>query len=323
MKQKLVSIIVPIYNVESYLSECIESLLNQSYTNLEIILVNDGSTDSSGELCEKYKEKDKRICVIHKENGGLSDARNAGLLQAKGEYVIFIDSDDYVNLSMVEKLYIACQEQQADIGVCYFERIYDGQKPQSINDDKTPQRQLYAGRDVVKKIYQGEGESIAFNAWNKIYKKELFLNHNILYPVGRIHEDMYTTFQLLCLAPTVVILPEALYYYRIRNSSIMTTKLTSKKCIDCLDSYICAIEYYSSVKDNDLLYLGLNAFFREAVFLYRTSTRSLEKKEKMVCKQYLKEKYTAYWNRYHKNMKRAYVKYMFYKGFGIWLKLFA
>ena len=131
MMNKLVSIIIPVYNVEKYLAECIESVLKQTYQNIEILLIDDGSPDNSGKICDEYEEKDSRVRVIHKENGGVSSARNVGLEQANGEYITFIDSDDFVSESYIEELYIALENGNSDLAFCKYNH-YNGLEFQDV-----------------------------------------------------------------------------------------------------------------------------------------------------------------------------------------------
>lgn len=213
-KQKLVSIIVPIYNVEKYLSECIDSILRQSYDNLEIILVNDGATDSCGLICDQYACKDKRIVVIHKENGGLSDARNAGLSHAHGEYIAFVDSDDYIEADMISELYNTCQGQNADVAVCGRRQAWENcnSSPMFCVDKLIE----YSPKQAIEQILlNGTMDSAA---WDKLYKSNLF--DNMRYPVGVLHEDVNFTSRLLYKANKVVKIPYIGYNYRMRIGSI-------------------------------------------------------------------------------------------------------
>ena len=213
-KQKLVSIIVPIYNVEKYLSECIDSILRQSYDNLEIILVNDGATDSCGLICDRYACKDKRIVVLHKENGGLSDARNAGLSHAHGKYIAFVDSDDYIEADMISELYNACHNQDADIVVCGRRQVWeDGNSNPMFCVDRLIE---YSVEQAIEQILlNGTMDSAA---WDKLYKSNLF--DNMRYPVGVLHEDVNFTSRLLYKANKVVKIPYIGYNYRMRIGSI-------------------------------------------------------------------------------------------------------
>lgn len=270
MMSELVSVVIPIYNVEKYLCQCVDSVLAQSYTNIEVILVDDGATDSCPQICDDYEKKDVRVKVIHKRNGGLSDARNAGLRIALGEYICFFDSDDVVHNDIIAELYRACTENKADISTCFFERFTE---ERSGNNENKIQNQDCTGKELISRIYNGQGEKIAFVAWNKLYKKDLFEKHNILYPVGKHHEDTYTTYKLLYYAKSVCIVPKELYYYRVRQGSIMNSVFSLKRLED-IEAREEAIEFYSNQAENALLKLAVNDYFGSSVRTYGDAHRS-------------------------------------------------
>ena len=222
MNEKI-TVIVPVYNVEHYLDKCLDSLINQTYKNLEIIVINDGSTDNSGIICQEYARKDNRIVYIEKENGGLSDARNVGLDKMTGSYVTFIDSDDWVELDYVEVLYNKLLEYCADIAVgnyCkfnesdsnfyfhisgnYFEKLYDNV---SIVDCLNDSNKLFNSALIV--------------AWGKIYRKEIVSNFR--FPVGRVAEDTIFNLRALLASKNIVYINKASYIYRVRSGSISNT----------------------------------------------------------------------------------------------------
>lgn len=220
----MVSIIVPVYNVYEWLKQCIQSLVTQTYNAIEIILVDDGSTDKSGILCDEWALKDNRIRVIHKNNGGLSDARNVGLEMAKGEYITFIDSDDYVLPTFIEYLYDLISINNADMSVC-----------QLISVDEN-NNILSKGGNSIDKVVKGNyncmkeylsGTAIDTVAWRKLYKKDLFKS-GIRYPVGKYHEDVWTTYRLISQCNTIAIGSKALYAYRQRNGSIVNSSFSPK-----------------------------------------------------------------------------------------------
>ena len=219
----LVTVIIPIYNVEKYLAECIESVINQSYKNLEIILVDDGSTDSSGLICENYKKKDNRIRIIHKPNGGLSDARNAGLDVSKGGYITFVDSDDYIEKKMIEELYDACKQYDAEISICGRRQFWE--------DGRT--KEMFCVREVKQYTKEAAIEQILLNgetdsaAWDKMYKAKLF--KQMRYPVGVLHEDLDVTSRLFANSDRIIKIPYIGYNYRMRVGSITKQGFTSRK----------------------------------------------------------------------------------------------
>lgn len=228
--ENIVSVIVPVYNVEKYLERCVQSILLQSYINLEIILVNDGSTDNSLELCRKYKKKDKRIMVIDKTNGGLSDARNAGLEVATGEYVCFIDSDDFIESTMIEKMVAQAELDQADICVCDMEYLYDDGN-----------KSFASGGDFSKASVKENPALIRINnsACNKLFKTSMFMD--VKFPVGKYYEDLATVPILLYKANLVTKVNEAFYIYYQRTGSIAHT--ANKKIFEIYDAIEDCIDY--------------------------------------------------------------------------------
>lgn len=232
--EDVISIIVPVYKVEAYLDECIQSIVQQTYSNLEIILVDDGSPDSSGAKCDDWAGKDNRIKVIHKENGGLSDARNAGLDIATGDYIAFVDSDDWILPEMYERLLSTLRKENADICACNILACYSDQKVNCgcsqyvVGDSEKILSMLYA--DTVYPV----------SALNKVYHRSLW--EKFRFPVGKICEDAFTTYLLIDKAEKIVQIPEALYCYRIRENSIMTSKFSAKK-MDEEEAWKCNYEF--------------------------------------------------------------------------------
>lgn len=216
----LISVIVPIYRVEEYLDECVASVVNQTYRNLEIILVDDGSPDHCPQMCDEWAVRDSRIKVIHKVNGGLSDARNAGIEIATGEYIAFVDSDDFITPDMLEKLHAALVKADADIAACGI-LTCEGEKQTAwgCRDTVGTPKQIYA------LLYNDTAYPVA--AWNKLYRRSCW--ETLRFPVGKTCEDAFTTYQLIHNARRIVMIPEALYCYRIRPGSIMTSAFSLKK----------------------------------------------------------------------------------------------
>ncbi|MGN1157487.1 MAG: glycosyltransferase family 2 protein [Agathobacter sp.] len=231
--EKKISIIVPIYKVEKYLDECISSIVSQSYRNLEIILVDDGSPDECPQICDAWAEKDERIIVIHKENGGLSDARNAGLHIAKGEYIGFVDSDDWIAPDMYEKMMQAIIRENADICACGIVCSYS-------NYQETLAIREVVGKSetILSMIYDDTAYPVA--ACNKLYHRSCW--ESMCFPVGKICEDAFTTYLLVDRANRIVQIKDALYYYRIRDNSIMTSSFSHKR-MDEEEAWRCNYEY--------------------------------------------------------------------------------
>lgn len=260
MKVKI-SVIVPIYNVEQYLVKCINSILNQTFKDFELILVNDGSTDSSLSICKNYLKKDNRIKIINKKNGGLSEARNYGLDKAIGKYVCFIDSDDFVEQNYLSELYYTIKQSNSDITICEFNTVnekYQRIDTVCLNEPQTVKQT--SGKDVVKYLY--EDNSIAnVVAWNKLYKRSLF--NNLKYEAGRFFEDEYMIVPILWEAKSVSFVRKPLYDYLQRPDSIMHTSLTGKKIKDTIDFQKQRIKFFHSVNRVD--------FEKKAIQNYRYS----------------------------------------------------
>ena len=226
-----VSIIVPVYQVEQYLSECVDSILSQTFTDFELILVDDGSKDQSGAICDAYAGKDARVKVIHKENGGLSDARNYGLDQAAGKYFMFVDSDDWIAPTMVECLYRSILKEDADIAACNVRYSFD-QDP-AKNFSTGIQGEVVPGVEIY--YYRKNDRSFGFwtVAWNKLYKSEVF--GTCRFRVGKFHEDEFWANEIYQMDIRMVTIPDCLYYYRQRVGSIMS-KTSLAKNMDMLEA---------------------------------------------------------------------------------------
>ena len=216
MDSACISVIVPVYNVEQYLEQCVLSLVHQTYKNLEIILVDDGSTDNSGKQCDEYADQDKRIRVIHKENGGLSSARNAGMKVAKGDYIGFVDSDDYISESMYEDLMQLALQYHAEV-VCgrhqRFGDVEDGESNESGEAIK------FTGDEVLHILLHGDPRYLmTISVWDRLYKRELV--EKLKFPDGKCYEDIVFTMKVMTNTNCCVYLDKTIYYYRIRKNSI-------------------------------------------------------------------------------------------------------
>lgn len=222
MEEKI-SVIVPIYKVEDYLHRCVDSIINQTYTNLDIILVDDGSPDNCPMICDEYAKKDTRIRVIHKKNGGLSDARNAGLEIATGEYIGFVDSDDWIHKDMYSILYNIMMKKQCDIVECNATKIYD-----IINDKDINFKYRffnYTKENAIEELISEK--TIQQTVWNKLYKKELI--QDIFFEKGKVHEDEFWTYQAINKCNNLIHVDLDLYYYFQRENSIMGNKYSLKR----------------------------------------------------------------------------------------------
>lgn len=212
--------IIPVYNVEKYLEKCLKSITNQTLDDIEIIVINDGTLDNSEEIILKYQEVDKRIKYYKKQNGGLSDARNYGLERAQGEYISFIDSDDYINETMLEKMYIKAQLDNSDMVICGFKSVYESGVARTFkNYDQI------TFKDILE---------ISF-AWNKIYRNSLLKDLKFKFPVGKHYEDMFCIPKIAMNSKKISVVSEELYNYVIRKDSI-TTKRDNDKIFDLLEA---------------------------------------------------------------------------------------
>lgn len=209
----MISIIVPVYKVEPYLRQCVDSILNQTYRDIEVLLIDDGSPDRCGEICDEYEMQDERVRVFHTENRGLSAARNLGLAEAKGEYIGFVDSDDWIEPDMYEVLLRRMRETGADIGVCglWFESGSTSY-PSRISEA------IYKGTDSLKALLD---RKISNHAWNKLYRRTVF--DFVSFPEGWNHEDIATMHRFLNEARIVAVIPDPEYHYRQRSDSITKT----------------------------------------------------------------------------------------------------
>ncbi|MDE6707462.1 MAG: glycosyltransferase family 2 protein [Oscillospiraceae bacterium] len=236
----LVSLIIPVYNVEAYIEDCLESVLLSTYNNIEIILVDDGSTDNSGNICDQYKDKDSRIKVIHKNNGGLSDARNVGLQYALGEYISYVDSDDVVAPKYIEHMVELALKYQADI----VQVSYTKEKDELTMNPCNSNVKVFTKAKAMKNLLMMK--DIKEASCVKLYKKEL-ANH-IHFPVGRLYEDVLTAYQFVYYSNKVVCdTCSKLYYYRINEAGIMHKKLTLERF-----SVLTVIQDIKLFLDNDL-----------------------------------------------------------------------
>ena len=224
MEQKaLISVIVPVYNVESYLPRCVDSICNQTYRNLEIILVDDGATDSSGRICDDYASRDPRVRVIHKANGGLSSARNAGLDVAQGEYISFIDSDDWIAPDTYDQMLALALEEQVKL-VCAGRFDVDGGTGRVQTGLCPPRREVISGMELLGRVFLWDNCDSA--ACDKLYHRSLF--REIRYPVGRVNEDLAIFYKLMELTDRAAMLDKPVYYYYHRADSISNSALSPK-----------------------------------------------------------------------------------------------
>ena len=273
--------------VEKYLKKCIDSIINQTYKNIEIILVDDGSSDNCGKICDEYAKKDERIKVIHKKNGGLSDARNSGLDIATGEYICFVDSDDHISNTYVEKLLSAALKNHADIVACNF--LYIDEKDRTwIKKEK--KEKLYSSSEAIKDIFT-TSQNTEIMVWNKIYKTRLFIDNNIKFPFGKIHEDNFTTYKLYDKANCIYLINDKLYYYLQRDNSIMS-KFNEKR-FDILLSLEEIKEYFKE-KPGFQLEIECNEFLVYLSLIHNMIILEYQGKEKKEIRNKIANNWTSY-----------------------------
>ena len=261
MPTPLVSIIVPVYKVEPYLRRCLNSIVNQTYTNLEIILVNDGSPDGCPQICNEYASKDNRIIVVHKENGGLSDARNAGLNICRGEYISFIDSDDWIANTYIELLLKAIQENNADLSICSFTKTKQTYDLTIVGQDF--KYEVLDATAAAKKLWSKDYVTFVI-ACGKLAKKALF--NDTRFPKGVLHEDEFVSYKLLYNANKTVFLDIPLYCYFQRVDSIMSNV---KPCsIRALKAYVERYNFFKSHNDAELSKLCLSTLCWDLLYAY-------------------------------------------------------
>ena len=280
----LVSVIIPIYNVENYLERCLDSVINQTIKDIEIILVNDGSTDNSGAICNKYAEKDKRIIVINKKNGGLSDARNKGLDKASGKYIAFVDSDDFIHKDMLYKLVNQCEQLDCDIAIgshMRFSKIEEIKEVEKIYNpilfDSISAMSNYLADNEDKKIFT--------MVCDKIYKRELF--DDIRFPYGKLYEDGFVTYKLLYKAKKIVYIEDILYYYYQRSGSIMNKGFTLKS-LESYDDWR-QIFLFIDEKMPELSYLAATKYINKHLVTYMQIFKCNQDKSNDILKIYKKK----------------------------------
>lgn len=289
-----VSIIVPVYNVEKYLTRCLESLVNQTEKDIEIIIVNDGSPDNSQEIIDQYTKKYSFIKSYIKENGGLSDARNYGLERAKGQYIMFIDSDDYIEKQMVEKMLQCAQKNKSDIVVCNIMDEYE----------KTGTAKEYFNYIPKETTNIFENKQILFNrfaAWNKLYNKNLFKSKDMRFEKGKIYEDLRLILKLYIKSEKISYVKDSLYHYIIRPGSIMTSSAMEKN-LDIILAFEDIIDYYKTNNIYDSFKDEIEFLAIEHIYI-SANVRVINAKANSKDKKKIINKFIQYMNNNFKNYK--------------------
>ena len=279
-KEPLVSVIVPVYKVQQYLVKCVKSITEQTYKNLEIILVDDGSPDDCPKMCDDFAKKDKRIKVIHKQNGGLSDARNAGTDIATGDFVMYVDSDDYLELNTIEVLYNNLVETDSDVSFSEYAFVYEDDEGKKITENKL---MTYSKKELVH-CFSKPGAVYFTVAWCKLFKREIV--GDIRFPVGKLHEDEFTTYKILFNANKVVRTNSTLYRYLQRSGSIMQNK-TVKNYLHIFEANVERLEFYKSNAPEEYKEFAKN-YLSAVIFSYMFLMSASGFKEKKHIKQKMK-----------------------------------
>lgn len=278
-----ISVIVPIYNVSRYLRACLDSILNQTYKDLDIILVDDGSTDECPHICDEYSRRDARIRVIHKKNGGLSDARNAGIEYARGRFLTFVDSDDVITADMIEYLHDLLVKYGADMSLCQMRRIDDSGMP--VGDGYALTDELIQGgvEACMKAFLKNNKFSTA--SWSKLYRTSFF--QDVRFPKGKWHEDVFTTYKLVAQCQRIIIGGERKYLYRIREGSIMATSFKPAH----MDTIEAAKTRNAFIEKN---FPSLTNYSRAGV-VYAANVCSLRMAQSAgICKSYIRDMQSIY-----------------------------
>ena len=285
----VISVIVSIYNVQNYVEKSVQSIQKQTYKNLEIILVDDGSTDNSGKICDEFAKKDTRIKVIHKANGGLSSARNEGIKIATGEYIAFVDGDDWIDETMYEDMLGAILSSKADLAICNYKEV----SKNSIRDNSTDKITVFEGREVLKVFIE---EDVTYQiqnaAWNKLYKRNLM--GDLRFPEGKLFEDIVYTTKLLAKSKRSVYLDKAYYNYIFdRSDSIMNSKKVERLLTDQVPAYKEKGEFLLSIGEKDLFLTHQFFFYKRMLLHYKDAKQKkpegyqtfLKKLQKVICEK--------------------------------------
>ncbi|WP_051208662.1 glycosyltransferase family 2 protein [Butyrivibrio sp. WCD3002] len=289
IKKGLISVIVPIYNVEDYLEYCLDSILAQTYSNLEIILIDDGSTDRSSEICDLYAEKDRRITVRHQTNKGISGARNAGIEIFSGEYICFIDSDDYIHPRYVEYLHSLCEKNNCSIAICNYLEVYDNKADSELKNDSLAK--IYSGKTLLGEYFGTSHVSIVV-PWNKLIRYDVA--KDVRFEEGIIYEDEATTFKYIYSAERIAYSDNILYFYRKRKDSI-TGKRYGIKNLDRLVGFEKRIAFYEEKGEEELVLKEYKYYLSELLITYYKVYYMIDDNTEIL--KMLKKRYKKAYNR--------------------------
>ena len=259
--EPLITVIVPIYQTENYLDRCIESIVHQSYENLEIILVEDGSPDLCPYLCDQWALKDPRIQVIHKENGGLSDARNTGIAVARGVYLLFVDSDDYIKTTMVRELFIAMKESSTTMALCNIKCVDEYGNSAGEALDSPIKNEIISAEELLPRLAQGSGSWFYIVVWNKLYHRSLLQGD--VFPSGKWCEDAFVAAQLIWKAKRIACIDHQHYIYTQNREGSITQSKSELWGLDLAEALEQRYRFYHSIGMYELLHDTRAIMFRE------------------------------------------------------------
>lgn len=264
-KETLVTVVVPAFDVQTYLPQCVQSLMAQTYRNIEILLIDDGSEDRTGMLCDEYAKQDSRVRALHVPHAGVAACRNKGVSAADGAYLTFVDSDDVVAPEYISTLYYAIKQHRTQISICDYVRYRDGEE--APEPEGTGEQIVFCSDQAIEAVYLSKYHGMNWMAGGKMYDISLFREKKNLYPEGKLHEDMAVSYRLLYLANKVVLVNRTLYFYRTRLSSIMTKKYSRDRlCV--MDFTREAIEFFLANNEPHLADLAANFHVRNSLRQY-------------------------------------------------------
>lgn len=264
-----ISVIIPVYKVEPYLARCMDSVLGQTYENLEVILVDDGSPDNCPALCDAYAERDARVKVIHQANSGVSAARNAGLDAATGDYIGFVDSDDAIHSRMYEILHRACTQENAEIALCPFAEFAEKERPRETHEESR-ESEILTPRQAIARLY-GPQSGLYTVLWNKLYRRTVF--QTIRFPVGKVNEDLYMACQVFDASNRIACTDNVLYYYFKGDDTSITRMPQYPGNTDIFDALEACRDYCNRKGYDELLQLLPSMYLQQYLDRCRSTRR--------------------------------------------------
>lgn len=305
MENELISVIVPVFNVEKYLKKCVDSIIGQTYDNIEIILIDDGSTDNSGTICDSYLQIDSRVQVFHCDNNGVSSARNKGLKHSNGKYIFWLDSDDYISRDCISVLYSLIKRYDSDMAICNY---VDGEDRDYIFNDDNCEVKSFDSKIGLENIYKNHHYSFVMAAsWAKLIRKELY--EDLEYPEGKIFEDIYISHYLINKCKKITYINKIMYYYFQWSKSILGKELYKAK-LDYLEAFEDRIVFFDNLGYYSLKEKARIQYLHSLIWEYSRAKYILE--EKRITKEIVKS-YRKYYTigTFNPNLRNENKKYMF------------